>query len=106
MCVDFTYLNKTCPKDHYPLQNIDKLVDGTCGYQTMTFLDAFSGYNQIKMNPEDAEKTSFIMELGTYCYTMIPFGLKNSGTTYQRMMDLFFKDHIEKILKSTWITWL
>jgi len=99
MCVDFTDLNKACPKDHYPLPNIDKLVDGTCGHQTMSFLDAFSGYNQIKMNPEDAEKTAFITEMGTYCYTVMPFGLKNAGATYQRMMDLFFRDHIGKNLE-------
>ena len=82
MCVDFTDLNKDCPKDHYPCLNIDKLVNGICGHQTMSFCDAFSEYNQIKMNPEYAEKTSFITKLGTYCYTVLPFDLKNAGATY------------------------
>ena len=65
----------------------------------MSFLDAFSGYNQIKMDPMDADKTSFITEMGTYCYTVMPFGLKNAGATYQRMMDIFFKDNIGRNLE-------
>jgi len=96
MCVDFTDLNKATPKDLHPLLNIDKLVDNTCGHATLSFLDAFSSYNQIKMNPKDVDKTVFITEQGIYCYNVMPFGLKNAGATYQRMMDRFFKDNVGK----------
>ena len=90
--MDFTDLNKACPKDSYPLPRIDKLVDETCGYEFLSFLDAFSGYHQIMMHPDDEEKTSFIMDMGTYCYKVMPFGLKNAGATYQRMVNRLFKD--------------
>ena len=60
MCVDFTDLNKCCPKDPYPLPRIDKLVDIAAGCKMMSLLDCFSGYHQIWLNPEDKEKTSFI----------------------------------------------
>jgi len=73
MCVDSTDLNKACPKDSYPLPSIDALVDSAVGCKLLSFLDAFSGYNQIKMHPMDEEK--------------IAFGLKNTGATYQRLMD-------------------
>ena len=92
MCVDFTDLNKACPKDSYPLPRIDKLVDETSGYELLSFMDAFSGYHQIMMYPPDQEKTSFITEKGTYCYRVMPFGLKNAGATYQRMVNKVFKD--------------
>ncbi|XP_020230413.1 uncharacterized protein LOC109811165 [Cajanus cajan] len=87
MCVDFTDLNKVCPKDSYPLPNIDCLVDGALGYKLLSFLDAYSGYNQIRMHPCDEEKTSFIADIANYCYKVMPFGLKNAGATYQRLMD-------------------
>ena len=61
MCVDFTDLNKACPKNSFPLQRIDQLVDSTAGHKLLTFMDAFSGYNQIKMAEGDKEKTAFIM---------------------------------------------
>nr|XP_025682159.1 uncharacterized protein LOC112783427 [Arachis hypogaea] len=64
MCVDFTDLNKACPKDAYPLPCIDSLVDNSCGYGTLSFMDAYSGYNQIFMHPSDQEKTAFITEYG------------------------------------------
>ena len=87
MCVDFTDLNKACPKDSYPLPSIDALVDSASGCRMLSFLDAFSRYNQIKMHPRDECKTAFMTELSCYCYTMMPFGLKNVGATYQRLMD-------------------
>ena len=65
MCVDYTDLNKNCPKDHYPLPNIDQLIDATSGYQILSFLDAFSGYHQITMDAEDIPKTAFITPKGT-----------------------------------------
>ncbi|KAL2541267.1 Ribonuclease H [Abeliophyllum distichum] len=83
MCIDFTDLNKACPKDCFPLPRIDALIDATAGKKRFSFLDAFSGYHQISLAPEDAEKTSFITDFGTYCYTAMPFGLKNAGATYQ-----------------------
>ncbi|XP_068504429.1 uncharacterized protein [Phaseolus vulgaris] len=87
MCVDFTDLNKACPKDSYPLSSIDALVDCASGGKLLSFLDAFSGYNQIRMHPRDECKTTFMIERSCYCYKVIPFGLKNAGTTKQRLMD-------------------
>ena len=87
MCVDFTDLNKACPKDSYPLPSIDALVDSVLGCKMLSFLDAFSGYNQIKMHPRDECKTTFMTEASYYCYTVMPFGLKNTGATYQRLMN-------------------
>uniref|UniRef100_A0A2N9H4H0 Uncharacterized protein n=1 Tax=Fagus sylvatica TaxID=28930 RepID=A0A2N9H4H0_FAGSY len=83
MCVDFTDLNKACPKDSYPLPRIDQLVDSTAGHKLLSFMDAFSGYNQIQMAEEDQEKTAFITSRGLFCYKVMPFGLKNAGATYQ-----------------------
>ncbi|RDY08045.1 hypothetical protein CR513_07759, partial [Mucuna pruriens] len=89
ICTDYTDLNKVCPKDPYPLPNIDRLVDSVLG-----FMDAYSGYNQIKIHPEDEEKTAFITNGGAFCYKVMPFGLKNAGATYQRLMDKIFKEVI------------
>ncbi|RVW92144.1 Transposon Ty3-I Gag-Pol polyprotein [Vitis vinifera] len=75
------------PKDDFPLPHIDMLVDSTAGHSMLSFMDGFSGYSQILMAPEDMEKTSFITEWGTYCYRVMPFGLKNAGATYQRGSD-------------------
>ena len=94
MCVDFTDLNKACSKDSFPLPRIDQLVDSTTGHKLLTFMDTFSGYNQIKMAEEDQEKTSFIMSQGLYCYKVMPFGLKNIGATYQRLVNKMFSKQI------------
>ena len=77
MCVDFTNLNKAYPKDSYPLPRIDTLVDSTARHQLLSFMDAFSGYNQIKLNEVDQEKTSFVTSQGLFCYKVMLFGLKN-----------------------------
>ena len=90
MCVDFTDLNKACPKDSYPLPRIDTLVDSTTKHELLSFMDAFSGYNQIKMEEKDQEKTSFVTSQGLFCYKVMPFGLKNAGATYQRLMNKMF----------------
>ena len=82
MCIDFTDLNKVCPKDSYPLPRIDTLVDSTARNQLLSFMDAFSGNNQIKMEEVDQEKTSFVTSQGLFCYKVMPFGLKNAGATY------------------------
>ena len=87
MCVDFTDLNKACPKDSYLLPNIDALVDSASRCRLLSFLDTFSGYNQIMMHPRDECKTAFMTESSSYCYKAMPFGLKNAGATYQRLMD-------------------
>ncbi|PKA57154.1 RNA-directed DNA polymerase like [Apostasia shenzhenica] len=92
MCVDFTDLNKACLKDFYPLPKIDMLVDSSAGYSVMSFVDAFSGYHQIRMAEDDEEHTSFITDQGTFCYKVMPFGLKNACATYQRMIDTVFKN--------------
>jgi hypothetical protein len=76
MCVDFIDLNKACPKDSFPLLRIDALVDSTSRYGLLSFMDAFSSYNQILIHPEDREKTEFITDQGLYCYKVMPFGLK------------------------------
>ena len=94
MCVDFTDLNKTCPKNSYPLPRIDQLVDLTTGHQLLSFMDAFSGYNQIKMDEADQEKTSFITSQGLFCYKVMPFGLKNAGAPYQRLVNHMFRPQI------------
>ncbi|GMP48863.1 hypothetical protein CsSME_00016061 [Camellia sinensis var. sinensis] len=94
ICVDFRDLNKSCSKDEFPLPHIDTLVDTTSGHQMFSFMDGFSGYNQIKMAEEDAEKTAFRTPLGNFFYTVMPFGLKNAGATYQRAMTAIFHDMI------------
>ena len=81
MCVDFIDLNKACPKDSYPLQRIDHLVNLIVGHQLLSFIDAFSRYNQIKMDEVDQKKTSFITSQCLFCYKVMPFGLKNAGAT-------------------------
>ena len=82
MCVDFTDLNKACPKDSYPLPRIDQLVDSTARHKLLSFMDAFSRYNQIRMNDADQEKTSFVTSQCLFYYKVMPFGLKNTGATY------------------------
>ena len=87
MYVDFTDLNNTCLKDSFPLPRIDQLVDSIAKHKLLTFMDAFSRYNQIQMTKEDQEKTAFITSQGLYCYRVMPFGLKNAGATYQRLVN-------------------
>ena len=94
--MDFTDLNKACPKDSFPLPRIDQLMDSTVGHKLLTFMDAFLRYNKIKMAEEDQEKTTFIMSQGLYCYKVIPFGLKNAGAIYQRLVNKMFSRQIGK----------
>ena len=96
MCVDFTDLNKACPKDSYPLPRIDTLVYSTARHELLSFMDAFSSYNQIKMNKEDQERTSFVTSQGLFCYKVMSFGLKNARATYQRLMNKMFVHQIGK----------
>ena len=76
VCVDFTDLNKTCPKDPFPMPKIDQLVDATVGHPQMSFLDAFQGYHQIPLALDDQEKTAFVTHVGNYHYKVMPFDLK------------------------------
>ncbi|GKA61398.1 reverse transcriptase domain-containing protein [Tanacetum coccineum] len=99
MCVDFKDLNKACPKDGYPLLEIDWKVQSLCGYPCKCFLDAYKGYHQIKMEKEDEEKTVFITSQGIFCYLKMPFGLKNVGATYQRLVDKAFQKQIGRNLE-------
>ena len=94
LCIDFTDINRACPKDSFPLPRIDLIVDATAGHELLSFMDAFYGYNQISMDPNDQEKTSFVTEQGTYCYRVMPFGLKNAGATYQRLVNKMFQNKI------------
>ncbi|GJT97688.1 reverse transcriptase domain-containing protein [Tanacetum coccineum] len=94
MCVDFTDLNKACPQDCYPLPEIDWKVESLCGYPFKCFLDAYKGYHQIQMAESDEEKTAFHTSQGVYCYTKMPFGLKNAGATYQRLVDKAFDSQV------------
>ena len=84
MCIDFTTLNKFCPKDEFPLPRIDTLVDAATGSEMLSMLDCFSGYHQIFMKKSDKEKTSFTTPFGTYCYVRMPEGLRNTGCTFNR----------------------
>jgi hypothetical protein len=100
MCVDYTSLNKACLKVPYPLPRIDQIVDSTAGCETLSFLDAYSGYHQIKMKEYDQLATSFITPFGMYCYTTMPFGLRNAGATYQRCMNHVFGEHIGRTVEA------
>src|SRR5438034_9494621 len=84
MCIDYTDLNKACPKDPFGLPRIDQVVDSTAGSELLCFLDAYSGYHQVSLAESDWVKTSFITPFGAYCYITMPFELKNASATYQR----------------------
>ena len=101
VCIDFTNLNKACPKDNFLVPKIDQMIDATASYDRLYFFDAYSGYNQILLTEEDQEKTAFITERGIYCFKVMPFGLKNTSAMYQRLLNKMFKDLIGNIMKST-----
>ena len=90
MCVDYTDLNKACPKDSYPLLSIDLFMDSTVGHQLLSFMGAFSKNNQIRLNEVDHEKTSFVISQRLFCYKVMLFGLKNTAATYQRLVNKMF----------------
>ena len=81
--MDFRNLNRACPKDQFPLPNMDLLIDSAVGNTMFSFMDGFSRYNQIKMAPRDAEKIAFRTPMGNFYYTVMSFGLKNADATYQ-----------------------
>ena len=94
MCIDFTDLNKACPKDEFPLPRIDVLVDAAARAEMMSLLDGYSGYHQIWLRKEDEPKTGFITPFGTYCFVRMPEGLKNAGCTFSRMTTKVLGDQI------------
>ena len=90
LCIDFRNLNKFSKKDNYPLPKMEHLLQRVSGDSVMSFIDGFSGYNQVSVHPDDQEKTSFTTPWGTFMYAKIPFGLMNVGATFQRAMDIGF----------------
>lgn len=96
ICIYYKYLNTVSPKDDFPLPHIDVLGDNTTQFYVFSFIDVFSGYNQIKMALDNMEKTTFITPWGTFCYKVMPFNLKNADTTYQCAMVILFYDMIHK----------
>jgi dsDNA-binding SOS-regulon protein len=100
MCVDYTDLNKHCPKDPFGLPRIDQVIDSTAGCDLLCFLDCYSGYHQITIKEEDQEKTAFITPFGAYCYMTMSFGLKNAGATYQRAIQACFKRQLNKNIEA------
>ncbi|KAI5335029.1 hypothetical protein L3X38_025162 [Prunus dulcis] len=99
VCIDYTDLNKACPKDNFPLPRIDQLMDSTSGNRLLSFREACSSYNQIKMYDDDMAKTSFIIERETYCCKGMPFGLTNAGAIYQRFVNKIFKEQIGRTME-------
>ena len=98
VCVDYTDLNEACPKDSFPLPRIDQIMDVIAGHGILSFLDAFSRYHQIPIHPPDVDKIGFITPHGSY-YNIMPFGLKNAGATYQRMVIKIFRPLIGKSME-------
>jgi hypothetical protein len=94
MCVDYTDLNKHCPKDPFGLPRIVQIIDSTAGSALLSFLDCYLGYHQIVLKEEDQSKTSFITPFGAYCYKTMSFGLKNVGSTYQRAIQICLGEQI------------
>jgi len=99
MCVDYTNLNKACPRDAYPLPNIDQLVDSATGNKVLSFLDIYSRYNQIPMVAADMNKIAFITDDASYFFKVMPFGLKNADATYKRLMDKVFNHLMGKCVE-------
>ena len=98
LCVDFINLNKVSLKDNYPLPKMDQILQKLVGLERISTMDGFSGYNQIKVLPEDQEKTAFTMIWGTFMYEKMPFALMNAGATFQRAMDIAFADERDRFV--------
>jgi hypothetical protein len=96
MCIDYTDLNKHCPKDPFPLPRIDQVMDSTADSVLPCFVDCYSGYDQIALHPDDDDKTAFIMPHGIYCYKVMTFGVKNAGATYQNAIQKCLASQIGK----------
>ena len=94
--IDFRNLNKSCQKGNFPLPTMEQILRKVAGFELMSFLDGFSGYNQILVHPDDRLKTTFRTKWGTNAYQKIPFGLINAGATFERAMDIAFKGLINR----------
>jgi hypothetical protein len=99
MCIDYTNLNKACPKDPYPLPRIDQIVDSTSGCDLLSFIDAYSGFHQIKMAMADRKHIAFIIVDGFYCYVVMPYGLLNALSTFAPAMNITLGDLIREIVE-------
>jgi hypothetical protein len=99
MCIDYTSLNKACPKDPFPHPRIDQIVDSTSGCDLLCFQDTYSSFHQIPMSTEDEENTAFIMVDGLFCYISMPYGLKNAIPTFVRAMHKIFSDLIRDLVE-------
>ena len=86
MCIDYTSLNKACPKDPFALHRIDQVIDSTAGCELLSFSDAYSGYHQIKLDPADRLKTTFIKPFRAFCYLTMTFSLRNANAMFQCCM--------------------
>ena len=98
--VGFKDLTKACPKDPFPLPRIDQIIDATATHNSLFFLDAYSGYHQIKMKESDQTATAFITPSGPFCFNIMTFGIKNTGTTYQRMIQMYLEKQIAKSVEA------
>jgi hypothetical protein len=96
MCIDYTDLNRHCPKDPFPLPRIDQVVDSTTGSALLCFLNCYSGDHQIALKVSDQDKTAFITLHDIYCYTTMTFDLKNAGATYQKAIQKCLESQISK----------
>jgi hypothetical protein len=105
VCVDYTDLNKHCPKDPFGLPRIDQVIDSTAGCDLLCFLNCYSGYHQIAIKEEDQEKTAFITPFGAYCYTTMSFGLKNAAPPTNELSRPVSRDSSTRTSKPTWMTW-
>jgi len=97
--VDFWDLNNACPKDDFPLPVIELMIDATIGHEALPFMDYSAGYNQIQMALNDQDATTFRMRKGTFCYKVMPFGLKNTEATYQRATQAIFENMLYKTVE-------
>jgi hypothetical protein len=100
MCIDYTSLNKECPKDEYPLHRICQIVDSTDSCELLSFLYAYSWYHQISLAIDDEEKTAFIMPFRIFCYTKMAFELKNRGATYQKYVHIVLESQIGRNIEA------
>jgi hypothetical protein len=99
VCIDYRKLNAATRKDHFPLPFIDQMVECLAGHEYYCFLDGYSGYIQVPVDPEDQEKTTFTCPFGTFAYHRMPFGLCNALVTFQRYMISIFSDMIERFME-------
>jgi hypothetical protein len=99
MCIDYTSLNKACPKDPFPLPLIDQIMDSTSDCDLLCFINAYSGFHQIPMSREDEEHTAFIIVDGLFCYVSMPYGLKNALPTFMCAMHQTFGDLIRDLVE-------